>query len=109
MAFNNFQTRNVGTSESEVSTTPAAGNAQVVLGMVICNISGNAVTVDAYVKNGANLTRFLKGFNLPAGESVVPQGMLGKQVLLNGDVLCVKSSAATSLDVNVSVTEDINS
>lgn len=108
MAFKNFQTRDIGTSETAVTTTPSAGYSQVVLGMTICNISASPVSVDAYVKNGANLTRFLKGFPLPVGEAVVPQGMLGKQVLLNGDTICVLSDTATSLDVNVSVTEDIN-
>lgn len=106
MAYKNFQTRNVGTSETAVHTTPSSGLCHIVLGMTICNITSSSVNVDAYVKNGANLTRFLKAFPLPAGETICPEGMLGKQILLNGDSLCVLSSLASSLDVNVSVYED---
>ena len=63
--FQNSIANNVGTSRTDLYTTPSApGKRSMVIGLELCNISGNAITVDvdvydnsatAYVTIGNNL------------------------------------------------------
>lgn len=104
--LNSFLTANVGASLTAVSTTPAAGKKHVVGSWVIANTSINTVNVDACIRRSAVDYYSVKNFPLQAGDTLFLHGLLGKVVLLAGDVLYVKSSAATSLDVTVSIAEE---
>ena len=89
-----------------VSTTPAAGKFHVVGSWIISNTSANAVSIDCTITSGGVDYYQVKGFTLQAGDSLFLHGLLGKVVLLPGDVLKVKSSVANSIDVTVSIAEE---
>lgn len=107
MAFFSKKSRGIGTTfvGIESDATPPSGKTWVVIGMTVCNVSASPVNVTAQVHDASNDTKFLNDFPLPVGETVVPEGSLGKIVLANGDSIQVKSSVATSLDVILSVLE----
>jgi hypothetical protein len=89
-----------------VSTTPAAGKKHVVGSWIIANISTNAVSIDCVITRSAVDYYQVKGFTLQAGDSLFLHGLLGKVVLLPGDVLKVKSTVTNSVDVSVSIAEE---
>jgi|SRR5882724_7293497 len=97
---------NAFTSLTAVSTTPAAGKKHVIGSWIIANVSANAASIDATIQRSAVDYYSVKGFNLLAGDSLFLHGLLGKVVLLAGDVLRVKSSVANSIDVTVSIAEE---
>jgi hypothetical protein len=97
---------NAFTSLTAVSTTPAAGKFHVVGSFIISNISANAVNITATVQRSAVDYSYVTNFPLQAGDSLFLHGLLGKVVLLAGDVLRVKSSVANSIDVEVSIAEE---
>lgn len=108
-ALNSFLTSggsNTFLALTAVSTTPAAGKFHVIGSWIIANISGVSVSVDASIQRGGVDYYSVKGFNLQAGDSLFLHGLLGKVVLLAGDVLRVKSSVTNSIDVTVSIAEE---
>lgn len=104
--LNSFLTVNVGTSLTAVSTTPAAGKKHIIGSWVLANTSSNSVSVDCCIRRAAVDYYQVKGFTLQAGDTLFLHGLLGKVVLLAGDVLYSKSSVAASLDVSVSIAEE---
>lgn len=110
MPFGSKTSRGIGTSPVGVGSnaTPAAGKTWVVIGLTLCNVKNPAaaltVTV-ALLDAAANTTNIIKDFPLPAGETVVPQGMLGKVVMAPGDTIVVTSSTATGVDAILSYLE----
>jgi len=89
-----------------VSTTPAAGKKHVIGSWIIANVSGASLSVDATIQRSAVDYYSVKGFNILAGDSLFLHGLLGKVVLLAGDVLRVKSSVSGGVDVTVSIAEE---
>jgi hypothetical protein len=67
--------------------------------MSVANTTTSTVTVDVYITSSAVDYYIVKGMSLPTGMGYVFFGGDQKIVMKNGDVLKVKSSAATSLDV----------
>lgn len=106
--LNSFLTSssNAFTSLTAVSTTPAAGKKHVIGSWIIANVSVNAVSIDASIQRSAVDYYSVKGFTILAGDSLFLHGLLGKVVLLAGDVLRVKASVANSIDVTVSIAEE---
>ncbi len=98
--------RSIGTALTQVGGyTPAGATGAIVSCISVCNTSGAAVTVQVTVFDGANDTNL--AFNAPVavGDSLVLGGGLLKVTLVNGWSIRVKSSAVTSVDAVVSVTE----
>jgi hypothetical protein len=57
------------------------------------------------VNDGSNDTYLVKGAGVGVGNALIPIGGDEKVVLIAGDSVKVKSSAATSLDVVMSILE----
>jgi hypothetical protein len=76
-----------------------------VIGLSICNTTTSPVTVTVTVNDGTNDTNLVKGVGIPVGQSLIPIGGDEKVVLITGDSIKVQSSAATSLDVVMSILE----
>jgi hypothetical protein len=102
--FKSKVTSNIGTSATIVYTGVAATQATII-GLSLCNTSGAGVTVDVtYVKGG--VTVYVgKTLPIPVGSSLVIVGGDQKLIVETSDTLQVKSSAATSIDVLLSVLE----
>ncbi len=110
MAFLSKTSRNIGTSPVGIGSnaTPPSGKTWVVIGLTLANVASPAaaVTVTVHLLDAASaVTRIIKDFPLPAGETVVPQGMLGKVVMAPTETIVVTSSAASSVDAILSVLE----
>lgn len=104
--FKRKTSQSVGTSLTSVGSYTVGSNTQTtVIGLVIANTSGSAITVDCAHYNGTTDTYLVKGASVPVGGSIVVVGGSQKVVLETGDSIRVKSSAATSADVVMSVLE----
>ena len=114
--FKRFCTPNVSnSSNSTIYAVPNNGGAAVesiVIGITAANKTSSGVTVDIFIDNedGSNDVYIVKGASIPAGASL--EVMSGNKLVLqndgtNGDNLEALASAANSVDVTVSVLEDV--
>ena len=108
--FKSYTARSVGTSLTTVHTGPAATQTTVI-GMTLCNRTASALKVAATLNDGTDTylvggpTVSTMGADIPAGGSLIVVGGNQKLVMEAGDILKVESSAASSVDVVVSVLE----
>jgi hypothetical protein len=102
-----FKTLNqtLGTSNTTVYSVPATANAIVTLGQ-LANIDGS-VSADAYVyvtDNASGNTRALV-FKTPVPAGAATTFVTGKLALRPNDSISAKASAASNVDITVSVIE----
>jgi len=104
--FKNSVTGSIGTTNTRVYQTPAA-TVSTVIGMSVSNIVTNNISVNVTITDAsATQTRYLvRNGLIVEGSSMVVVGGEQKVVLESGDYISVVSSAATSVDVIVSVLE----
>jgi hypothetical protein len=104
--FSRKISRNVGTSLTAVgSYTVGGGVVTTVIGLSVCNTTTSPITVDVTVYDGTNDAYLVKGAGVPVGNGFIPIGGDEKVVLIAGDSIRVKSSAATSVDAVMSILE----
>ena len=114
--FKRVCTPNVSnSSNSTICAVPNNSRAAVesiVIGITAANKTSSGVTVDIFIDNedGSNDVYIVKGASIPAGASL--EVMSGNKLVLqndgtNGDNLEALASAANSVDVTVSVLEDV--
>ena len=114
--FKRVCTPNVSnSSNSTIYAVPNNGGAAVesiVIGITAANKTSSGVTVDIFIDNedGSNDVYIVKGASIPAGASL--EVMSGNKLVLqndgtNGDNLEALASAASSVDITVSVLEDV--
>lgn len=104
--FTRRVSRNIGTSLTTVgSYVVGAGVQTTIIGLSVCNTTASPVTVSVTVNDGTNDAYLVKGAGIPVGQSLIPIGGDEKVVLITGDSIKVQSSAATSLDVVMSILE----
>ena len=102
-------------SNSTIYAVPNNGGAAVesiVIGITAANKTSSGVTIDIFIDNedGSNDVYIVKGASIPAGASL--EVMSGNKLVLmndgtNGDNLEALASAASAVDVTVSVLEDV--
>ena len=76
-----------------------------MIGMTVANTTTGTVTASVTLTSGGTTVFLVKNASVPAGGSLVPVGGDQKVVVEAGDVIQVQSSAATSLDVIISLLE----
>ena len=114
--FKRICTPNVGTSLAAIYTVPAGASSSaletIVIGITLANKTTNGIFADLFIDNedGSNDVYIVKDASIPAGASL--EVMSGNKLVLqndgtNGDNLEALASAANSLDVTVSVLEDV--
>ena len=114
--FKRFCTPNVSNSSNStiygVPNNSGAAVESIVIGITAANKTSSGVTVDIFIDNedGSNDVYIVKGASIPAGASL--EVMSGNKLVLqndgtNGDNLEALASAANSVDVTVSVLEDV--
>ena len=96
--FKNYTSASVGTSPATVYTVPCATVA-VTIGLTIANTTASQITVDVQAAS----VYVVKGAPIPAGSAL--SVLDGKIILEAADTVVVRSSAATSADVILSVLE----
>ena len=113
--FKRFCVPNVGTSNTTLYGVPNNSGAAVesiVIGITMANKSTSGITASIFIDNedGSNDVFIVKDASIPAGASL--EVMSGNKLVLqndgtNADNLEGIASAASSLDVTVSVLEDV--
>lgn len=109
--FKNATYSGVGTSDTSVYTAPS-GKKSVAIQFDVVNVSSTVAPlyVDLFLYDSSKSTKIflLKNYPLTNGDSVTGITPGKKIVLEANDYLGVKSSAASSVDVIISVLEDVN-
>ena len=118
--FKRFAVPNIGTSTgasgNAVYTVPAGASSSalesIVIGITICNKNSSERTVGIFLDNedGSNDVYIVNGLKVPGNTTV--EIMQGNKLVLqndgsNADVLRAEASAGSSIDVTVSVLEDV--
>ena len=115
--FKRFCTPNVSnSSNSTIYAVPAGASSaaleSIVIGITMANKTSSGITASIFLDNedGSNDVYIVKDASIPAGAAL--EVMSGNKLVLmndgtNGDNLEALASAANSLDVTVSVLEDV--
>ena len=115
--FKRFCTPNISnSSNSTIYAVPAGSGCaaleSIVIGITCANKTTSGVTVDIFIDNedGSNDVFIVKNASIPAGASL--EVMSGNKLVLqndgsNGDNLEALASAASAVDITVSVLEDV--
>ena len=114
--FKRFCVPNVTTSNTTLYGVPAGASSSaletIVIGITMANKSTSGITASIFIDNedGSNDVFIVKNASIPAGASL--EVMAGNKLVLqndgtNADNLEGIASAASSLDVTVSVLEDV--
>ena len=114
--FKRICTPNVSNSSNStiyaVPNNSGAAVESIVIGITAANKTSSGVTLDIFIDNedGSNDVYIVKGASIPAGASL--EVMAGNKLVLqndgtNGDNLEALASAASSVDITVSVLEDV--
>ena len=104
--FRRYTNNDVGTS---VVTSFTANSYDTVVGISVANITASAVNADVYINDGTNDIYLVKTAPIPAGSALQVLDGGAKFVMQSGDALKIISDTASSLDVYVSVVDDISS
>ena len=97
--------KDIGTSDSAVYTCPG-GTATTIIGLNLANKTSSAITADVTLLNNNGDSCFLvKDAPIPIGSSLVAVGGDQKVVMNAADIIKVSSSAASSIDVTLSILE----
>ena len=112
--FKRFCVPNVSnSSNSTLYTVPGSSKESIVIGITMCNKSSAGITASIFIDNedGSNDVFIVKDASIPAGSSL--EVMSGNKLVLqsdasgNADNLEGIASATSSLDITVSVLEDV--
>ena len=114
--FKRICTPSVGTSLAAVYTVPAGAGSSaletIVIGITMANKTTSGIFADLFIDNedGSNDVYLVKDAVIPPGTAL--EVMAGNKLVLmndgsNADVLKALCSATNSLDVTVSILEDV--
>ena len=114
--FKRICTPNIGTSLTTIYGVPAGASSaaleSIVIGITMANKTSTGVTASIFIDNedGTNDVYIVKDASIPAGSAL--EVMSGNKLVLmndgtNADNLEATCSATSSLDVTVSVLEDV--
>ena len=103
--FKRFTSNSVGTALATVYTVPSSpSTTSVIIGGVVSNVTTGTVNVTVTATTSSTV------INLIGEDTPIPAGTAlsfidGKVVLETGDIIKIKSSAASSLDAHLSAME----
>lgn len=101
--FKRYTSNSIGTSLATVYTVPSS-TTSVVIGGIVANVTADTVNITVTATTSSTVINLIgEDTPLPAGTAL--SFIDGKVVLETGDIVKVKSSAATSLDAHLSVME----
>ena len=110
--FKRFCVPDIATSNTTLYTVPGSSKESIVIGITMANKSNSGITGSIFIDNedGTNDVFIVKDASIPAGSSL--EVMSGNKLVLqndgsNADVLEGIASATSSLDITVSVLEDV--
>lgn len=96
----------VGATPEQVgSYTVPLATTSIVIGLTVTNTSGTAIAANVYINDGSSNTSLVVNGPISSGSSLVLVGGDQKIVLETNDSVYVQSSAASSIDVIMSIME----
>jgi len=104
--FRNVLNRNVGTG---AATLLSAGDYDAVIGIRVCNILTNAITVDVYIVKGGDNYYIAKTVSIPPAASIELIQGGSKIVVESGDVITAVASENNAADIVLSYVDTISS
>lgn len=104
--FRRYTSNSVGTSAATIFT---ANSYDTIVGIYVANVTSSSVIAQVYINDGTNDIHLIKDAPIPAGSALQVLDGGSKVVVQSGDALKVISDTASSLDVWVSVVDDISS
>tara|TARA_R100000808_G_C2115785_1_gene128472 strand:+ start:720 stop:1064 length:345 start_codon:yes stop_codon:yes gene_type:complete len=109
-AFKKKTSKGIGTALTQVGSYAVPSSTETtVIGLSVSNVTGSSVDVDvalsATMANTTNDISLGTGIPVPSGSTVVLIGGDQKLVMEPTDLIKVKSSAASSVDVCMSILE----
>jgi hypothetical protein len=103
--FTNNLVKNVGTS-AVIAYDPPPSMKSIIIELDAANVTNNNCTVSVFIRRSAVDYYIVKDVPLPIGSSL--QVISGQKIIiLDTDVVYVQSSVANSIDVVVSVLQDV--
>ena len=103
--FRRYTSNTVGTGATAVFSP---NSYDAVVGISLSNVLTTAITVDCYIYDGSNNIYLVKDAPIPTGSSLQVLDGGAKFIVQNLDVLYVKSSDASSVDVWISAVDAIS-
>ena len=103
--FRRYTSNAVGTGATAVFSP---NSYDAVVGISLSNVLSTAITVDCYIYDGSNNIYLVKDAPIPTGSSLQVLDGGAKFIVQNLDVLYVKSSDASSVDVWISAVDAIS-
>jgi hypothetical protein len=104
--FKRKLSRQIGTGPTIVGAyTVGAATTSVIIGLTVTNITGATVSANVFINDGAANTSLVTTGPISSGSSLVVVGGDQKVVMETGDSIYVQSSAASSVDVVMSIME----
>lgn len=104
--FKRKLSRSIGTTATQVgSYAVGSGVTAVVIGLTVTNTSGSAISANVFLNDTVANTSILTNAPISSGASLVVVGGDQKVVLEATDSIYVQSSAASSVDVVMSIME----
>lgn len=104
--FKRKLSRAIGTTATQVGTySVGVGVSTVVIGLTVTNTSGSSISANVFLNDSVANTSILTSAPISSGSSLVVVGGDQKVVLEAGDSIYVQSSAASSVDVVMSIME----
>ena len=99
--------QNIGASLTQVDSYAVTGTGKIatVIGLSVSNTTSSAVDVDVTLNDGSTDFYIVKNCPLPSGSTVVLVGGDQKVVMEENDLIKVKSTASSSVDVVMSILE----
>jgi hypothetical protein len=104
--FKRKLSRAIGATATQVGTyaVPSA-TTTIVIGLTVTNTSGSAISANVFINDGSANTSIVTTAPISSGSSLVLVGGDQKIVLETADSIYVQSSAASSIDVVMSIME----
>jgi hypothetical protein len=103
-SLKNYLTNGVGITATTVYNPTTAGIQSTVIGLTLANTTTSSVNASVTITSGATTVFIIKNTAVPSGNSLSILGD-GKFIVEQNDVVQVISSAASSVDVVLSVVE----
>ena len=95
----------LSTDSATLYTCPSSTKT-IIIGMTAANVLSNAnVNLDIILTSSSNDYHIIKNGTIAPGGTLIPMGGEQKVILEPGDIVKAKSTAATSVDVIMSIVE----
>ena len=107
--FRRYTENAVGTVAVDIPNGSDFDSYDTIVGISVSNILGSTILADVYINDGSNDIYLVKSAPIPSGGALQILAGGAKFVMQNGDRLFVQSDTASSIDVYISIVDDISS